>query len=159
MEQERIWDGRVIRAPCFNYEFGSRTVRELTDDPKLEDEDKFVEYFKSYLYGKGAQATYALNRTLTEAAYKCYVCEIKDQQEPIVIIIQGKDKTTTGPTVAKKMQSRKVMLISKKVAFLSPLALSPSSLLLIEFCVYRTTSAFSFHLLLVRFASRICSSS
>lgn len=116
-EQERIWDSRIIRVPSFNYEFGSRVVRELTDDPKLEDEDKFVEYFKTYLYGKGAQqrAVHLSSSAHTlRTAYKTYFCDLGDQ-EPVVVIIQGKEQPVLGPAVAKKMQSRKVMIISKKV--------------------------------------------
>ena len=56
--------------------------------------------------------------TLIETEYKCYVCDLRDQQEPIVVLIQGKEKAPPGPTVAKKLQSRKVMIISKKVCCL-----------------------------------------
>lgn len=52
--------------------------------------------------------------SLRGAAYKTYFCDLGDQ-EPVVVIIQGKEKLPAGPAVAKKMQSRKVMIISKKV--------------------------------------------
>ena len=54
----------------------------------------------------------------SRADYKAYVCDLGDT-EPIMVLIEGKEKDknepTRGPAVAKKMASRKVMIISKKV--------------------------------------------